>query len=202
MKNKEIKKYDNIDNEKLVANSINMLEGKESVFKKIKEEILPTCESKNKRLLKIANNDFRNSMEKLARIFESKSHVGLRETFTERYKMLSYEMTEKNIEEFKCSNEIEKALAETITNSYIRILDNSRRLNSAYEASGITQLHINYISSLSKQIERAYRQFNSSILTLKQLKSPQIELNIKATTAFVANSQQVNVQKDEIIKAQ
>ena len=46
---------------------------------------------------------------------------------------------------------------------------------------------------LSKERDRAHRQYLSTIMTLKQLKAPAIEMNIKAKTAFVSQNQQINV---------
>jgi uncharacterized protein (DUF736 family) len=124
------------------------------------------------------------------------------ESFTEQYQMLGREMTETMIKEFDCSNEAEKALSELAVNAYIRVIDNSRRLNNQLEATDITHNRNVYIENLSKQIDRANRQYISALMTLKQLKAPQIEMNIKANTAFISNNQQVNVNKDENIKTQ
>jgi hypothetical protein len=121
------------------------------------------------------------------------------ETFTEKYRMFAREMLKTMIVELNCSNETERALAELAVNAYVRVIDNSRRLNNEYESREITPNRNVYIANLSKQIDRANRQYLSAIMTLRQLKSPTVEMTIKANTAFVSHNQQVNVQKDESI---
>jgi hypothetical protein len=87
-----------------------------------------------------------------------------------------------------------------MVNAYIRVLDNSRRLNNELNGQNITPNRNIYIANLSKQIDRANRQYISALLTLKQLKSPNVEMNIKTNNAFISNNQQINVNKNENIK--
>ena len=49
-----------------------------------------------------------------------------------------------------------------------------------------------YLGYLSKQMDRAHRQYLSALMTLKQLKAPAIEMNIKTKNTFVAQNQQIN----------
>jgi hypothetical protein len=138
----------------------------------------------------------------ILRGLELDSHVGLMETVDEKYRALVKELSSKIIKEYSCQTTIEKALAEQIANAHVRIIDNSRRLNNEFNCRNITLNRNNYISNLSKQLDRAHRQFDSAVFALKQLKQPQIEVNVKATNAFVSNNQLINVtKKDEIIEA-
>ncbi|NCS31955.1 hypothetical protein GW793_00505 [bacterium] len=63
---------------------------------------------------------------------------------------------------------------------------------------------MNIIRELSKGLESASRQLNTSILLLKELKQP--ALNVKVKTAIIGQNQQFNVnmqdsqQQDEIIE--
>ena len=50
----------------------------------------------------------------------------------------------------------------------------------------------NYYNFLSKEIDRAQRQYITGLQTLKQLKSPSLPVTIKTTTAYIAENQQVN----------
>lgn len=130
------------------------------------------------------------------RSMETSTHVALLEAFEKRYWGLAREFTKQLIEEFECKTVGEKALAEVVANAYLRILDNSRRLNNELECTNITHERNVYIANMSKQVDRANRQFLSSLMTLKQLKAPVIELNIKANTAFVSNNQQINLSNE------
>jgi hypothetical protein len=201
-KKKEIVRYD-AERAKSIVMSVLSFEGnKDALLKELSEEIIPVCSSKNEEEKEGALKKFSSKSMDLLRIIESESHVGLMEAFNVGYRGLSADMTKTLIREFGCSNEAEKALAELAVNAYIRVIDNSRRLNNEFEATSITPNRNVYIANLSKQVDRAHRQFISSILTLKQLKSPQIEMSIKANTAFVSNNQQVNVSKNETITPQ
>ena len=60
----------------------------------------------------------------------------------------------------------------------------------------ITENRTKYLAMLSKQIDRANRQFLSALTTLKQLKTPSIEMNIKTNTAFVSQNQQINSKNE------
>jgi hypothetical protein len=105
------------------------------------------------------------------------------------------ELAKQIIKDYGCATGIEKALASDIAHSYIKTLDNSRRLNNEFNCENLTKTRNEYISILSKQTDRAHRQFLSGLMILKQLKAPAIELNIRANTAFVSQNQQINVDK-------
>lgn len=123
---------------------------------------------------------------------ETDTHTALMGTFNAEYRGLAKELSEQIIKEHGLVSSTEKILAELIANSFIRVIDNSRRLNNELECREITPNKNVYISLLSKQVDRANRQFLSALLTLKQLKSPTIEMNIKTKNTFVAQNQQVN----------
>jgi len=192
---KEIKKYDPEEYKKNALSVITFPDTKDSLLKELVQDIIPKyidTESKEK---EDVQKRFTEKSILLLRIFENESHVGLMESFTDKYQMTVREMSKTMISEFNCSNEAEKALVGLIVNAYMRVLDNSRRLDNELEGRNITHERNVYIANLSKQIDRANRQFISALLTLKQLKAPTIEMNIKANTAFVSNHQQINVNK-------
>lgn len=199
---KEIKKYNPEEAKKEALSAVSFPDNKDALLKELTQDIIPKClDSKNEKN-EVVKKRFTDKSMLLLRIFENESHVALMESFSENYRMFSKEMADDLIKEFNCIKEYEKALAKLMTNAYIRVLDNSRRLNNELESREITPNKNVYIANLSKQVDRANRQFISALMTLKQLKVPQIEMNIKTNTAFISNNQQVNVNKDENIKAQ
>ena len=123
------------------------------------------------------------------------SHFALMESVDEKYRGFAKELSVQLVDEYKCTTSLEKALIEVIAGSFIRIIDNSRRLNNELGASSITPNRNIYIANLSKQLDRSNRQFQSAISTLKQLKAPSIELNIKTKNTFISQNQQINVEK-------
>lgn len=200
MENKPAKKVSDEEAKKTIMSCVNFPDNKKSLIKEMLDEIIPKCtDGKNPEHEK-ATKLFGEKGMLLMRIFENESHVALMESVNENYRMLAKEMSDQMIKEFDCQNEAEKSLAKLAVNAYIRVLDNSRRLNNVLEMKNTTQLLNNYFSILSKQVDRANRQYISALLTLKQLKAPNVEMNIKTNNAFISNNQQINVNKDENIK--
>jgi hypothetical protein len=189
---KEIKKYDPEETKKKLLSIIGFPNNKDSLLKELSEDIIPKYMDNKHPENKKATELFNEKALLLMRIFENETHVALMESVDEKYRMMARELTNKMIQEFVCTNEAEKGLVGLMVNAYIRTIDDSRRLNNELNAREITPNKNNYIANLSKQIDRANRQYISALLTLKQLKAPQIEMNIKANTAFVSNNQQIN----------
>ena len=131
------------------------------------------------------------------RNFETTKLVGLQESVDERYRGLTIEMTQTIYKEMDIKSEMEKSIVEICVGSFVRYLDNSRRLNNNLNSETITPNKNQYIANLSKQVDRAHRQYLSSLQTLMQIKQPRLSLNIKAETAFIADKQQVNSVKPE-----
>ena len=138
--------------------------------------------------------------------FETETHIALTEGFPERLRGGAKEICKQFIHDFDCKNNAEKILAETAAIAFMRYLDGSRRLNGCMDVDEyISDGRTRYLGYLSKQMDRAHRQYLSTIMTLKQLKAPTIEMNIKTNTAFVSQNQQINAtqptepNKNEII---
>lgn len=201
MKNKkELKPYSEEEAKKVIISRITFPNNRQSLIKELKEEIIPKCIDETNPEHEKATKLFGEKAMLFMRIFENESHVALMESVNENYQMMSKEMSEQMIKEFDCKNEAERSLVKLIVNAYIRVLDNSRRLNNELNGQNITPNRNIYIANLSKQIDRANRQYISALLTLKQLKAPNVEMNIKTNNAFISNNQQINVNKDENIK--
>lgn len=128
--------------------------------------------------------------------FEAETHIALMEGFIERYQGGAKEMCKQFIRDFDCKNSVEKILAETATIAFMRYLDTSRRFNGCLTANeNITPNLTGFLTMLSKQMDRSHRQYLTTIATLKQLKSPNIEMNIRTKNTFVAQNQQINANR-------
>lgn len=125
--------------------------------------------------------------------FESETHVALMESFNERFRGSAKVICKQFIKDLDCKNDFEKLLAESATMAFMRYMDASRRLNNCFDVDNlITPNKTAYMAMLSKERDRAHRQYLSTIATIKQLKSPTIEMNIRTKNAFVAQNQQIN----------
>ncbi|OHA72699.1 MAG: hypothetical protein A3A27_02425 [Candidatus Wildermuthbacteria bacterium RIFCSPLOWO2_01_FULL_47_18] len=125
--------------------------------------------------------------------FEADTHVALMEGFPERLRGSAREICTQFIRDFDCKTDADKILAESAAIAFMRYLDSSRRLNGCMDiVEYISDERTRYLGYLSKQMDRAHRQYLSALMTLKQLKAPAIEMNIKTKNTFVAQNQQIN----------
>lgn len=165
-------------------------------LKNLSENILPKLFHGGKKEQEEMQDEFNKKALEVLMTLETDTHVALMEAFYSQYRGLAREFSKQLIKDYDCSTHAEKALAEIITNSYIRIIDNSRRLNNDLgNPNGghpINENRTKYLAMISKQIDRANRQFLNALITLKQLKAPNIEMNIKTKNTFVAQNQQIN----------
>jgi hypothetical protein len=131
---------------------------------------------------------------------EVETHAALMGSLQQDYRGMAKELSTQIIKEYSCVTHAEKMLVEVIVNSFTRTLCASKELTEGSVAPGasITENRTKYLAVLSKEHDRANRQFLSSLMMLKQIKAPTIEMNIKANTAFVAQNQQINATDHEI----
>ena len=128
--------------------------------------------------------------------FETDTHFVLMESFGERFRGGAKEVCKQFIRDLDCKTDAEKALAETAAVAFMRFLDASRRLNNCLDVNDyLSPVKTAYMAMLSKERDRAHRQYLSTVSMIKQLKAPTIEMNIKTNTAFVSQNQQINVPK-------
>ncbi|MDO8557278.1 MAG: hypothetical protein Q7R98_02330 [Candidatus Jorgensenbacteria bacterium] len=162
-------------------------------LKNFGDNILPELLHGNEKGKKEALEKFKEKAVEVMMALEPDTHVALMESFDSRYRGLAKELSSQIIKDYSCITGVEKALTEVVVNAFIRIIDNSRRFNNCAEAGEyLSEERTKHLTMLSIQIDRANRQFLNALITLKQLKSPNIEMNIKTKTAFIAQNQQIN----------
>lgn len=110
---------------------------------------------------------------------------------------MAVQMARDLIKDYDCQTPSEKAMAQLGANAFLRILENSRIMIKCGELERVDQLQINFFSMISKELDRAVRQFDTAIGNLIRMKSPSLKVNVTAKTAFVANNQQVNATRNE-----
>jgi hypothetical protein len=162
------------------------------LYDQLGKEILPKHLDGTEKDKEEIRDKFQEKITEVMMILETETHIGVMGTFNSDYREMSKELCNQIIKENGCNSSVEKTLTEIIVNSFIRVLDNSYRLNSELNCREITHERNIYIQILSKQVDRANRQYLSALMTLKQLKAPTIEMNIRTNTAFIAQNQQIN----------
>jgi hypothetical protein len=164
------------------------------VFDKLAEEIIPklmhgTDEEKN-----WAKGEISCRSEEVIMALGLTNHYHLIPTADKQYAALALSMTRQIEKDYNCNNVAEKATAEVITMAYIRIVDSSRMFTDWSENKGAIKMkdRVGYLEVMSRQIDRACRQFIAGLALLKQMKQPPLEVTIRTKNAFVAQNQQIN----------
>lgn len=112
------------------------------------------------------------------------------------------------VKEYNCKTPIELMMVDRIVANYWRSMKLDMILHRLIETDDsrytFNDSKTNTIRELSKGLESASRQLNTSIMLLKELKQP--ALNVKVKNAIIGQNQQFNVntqdnqQQDEIIE--
>ena len=94
--------------------------------------------------------------------------------------------------EYDCKTPTEKALVETVAAAFARILQFTGVMTRQVRDSHCSEILNGFYKTASQELDRANRHFTTALATLKQIKSPAMTVQVKATNAFVAQNQQVN----------
>lgn len=156
-------------------------------FEKISEKI-NGIKKPNKKLVA----EFCTKLNNALSVVALDTHYLAAETVDQKYRPLIIQFARDIVTEYQCKTSSEKALVETIVIAYGRILELSKLFNEAQHIEFLSDVKNGYYGMIAKELDRAYRQFASSLLILKQIKAPVLEVNIKAKTAFIAQNQQIN----------
>lgn len=159
-------------------------------------KFLEEHEKASKKDAKKEQDEFLKIASKALMALGLETHYVLAETTSERYWPLAIEIARQIEREYDCKTPTEKMLAETAASAYIRMFTYSRKLNALTDERHLSAERNGYGGMLSKEIDRAQRHLLSTLLTLRQIKNPPLELNIRATTAFVAQNQQINAKNN------
>ena len=170
----------------------NFLTGYEpdSILKRLSEK-LPELVGKNGAIAK--DEETQKLFREASIILGLDNHHALISAMREDYRPLAIEFANNLAKEFDCKTPSEKALSQVIVSAYLRLLDDTRRYNNCSDAGEyISDDRTKHLAMLSKQMDRANRQFISALTALRQFKSRPIQISVKTGTAFIAQNQQLN----------
>jgi hypothetical protein len=132
--------------------------------------------------------------------FELDTHLALAQTTIDNARAtLVVEFCRQIIREYNCQTPSEKALAELIAGAFVRQLTCAERLKDYIQLDFLSSERNTFMANLSKELERATRAFLFALTILKQIKSLPTMLNVKTTTAFIAQNQQINATNNKSI---
>jgi hypothetical protein len=169
------------------------------------EDVNKTLRSKNK----TPNVSTDSPSGKYVLMQNLENHLLLSTSCDEGYRPAVIKFIEDLIQEYDCKTSSEKALAQLVALAHYRVLRCSRSLNGIMTIGYCSDLGNNYLNQCSKELDRANRCYLVALQTLKQIKQPPMNVNVKANTAFLAQNQQINTDQvqpnkpdDEIIEQQ
>lgn len=118
------------------------------------------------------------------------------------YQGLALELRRNLITEFGCTSYSEKILVDAIVSGYMRHQAAAIHFSRSINQWPITSSINTFLSTLSKEMDRANRHMLTAYQTLINLKRPPVNVQIKANKAYVAAQQQINTieqltKKDE-----
>lgn len=130
-------------------------------------------------------------MHELLNLVGLETHYPIAETLTNN-RPLIIELSNELIKEYDCKTPTEKTLVHVIAGAYGRILEYSKIFNNFQRIDYISHEKNGYYNIISKELDRAQRHYITALTTLRQIKTPEIKVNVRANTAFVAQNQQLN----------
>lgn len=194
-----VKKYSPAEVRERTLRGVDRTFGLEGILEELGSELLPKFDSGDESSIRSVKERLHARGLHAGMSMGMDTHLPLLETVDEKYQALAKEFASQAIKDYDCTTVLEKAIAEIAANAYLRVIDNSRRLNDLLnrteEDEYVSDRKMKYLAILSMQLDRVNRQFLSAVVTLQQLKAPIIEMNVRADTAFVSRNQQINVAK-------
>lgn len=131
-------------------------------------------------------------------VFALDNHYAATDTVKKEYKPMVIEIANQFVAEYRCTNPSEKALADLAASAYCRYIQYSSHFQNISNIEWLSSEKNGLYANYSKEVDKAYRQFLTAIMTLKQMKSPISQINVRTNTAFVAQNQQVNAVKEDL----
>ena len=186
--NKPIKRYTVQEARSFVLESTSVLVDPNELLGKFANEYMPvvfSCDDGRQK-------EISEKISELALAFSSETGFMLMKSVGEEYRSLALQMKRDLQEEFDCKTVSERMLVDLMVNSYIKKLRYSDKME--HNQKYIGHKYDGYRNYRSKEIDRSYRQFTSSLEILRFLRQPAIKVSIKTNNAFVGENQQFNTK--------
>lgn len=129
-------------------------------------------------------------------LFEFQNGALMVSSIPDQYRTFAVDMSRRLQEDYHCSLQSEKALAELATINFIRTIEVERRITNFIDMNSLTGNGVKYLAIMSKELDRANRHFLATIQTLNMLKQPPIKVNVKADTAILGQNQIIQENKN------
>lgn len=122
-------------------------------------------------------------------VFEFDKGILLSASIPKRYHTFAIDFFRNLQKEYKCETPSEKATAELVALNFIRTLEIQNRMQSLFSTGELAIYEVQCIAILGKELDRANRHYLNALQTLRMLKQPALNVNIKTQTAVVGQNQ-------------
>lgn len=129
-------------------------------------------------------------------LFEFQNGALMVSSIPDQYRTFAVDMSRRLQEDYHCSLQSEKALAELATINFIRTIEVQRKITNFLDINSLTDNGVKYLAIMSKELDRANRHFLAAIQTLNMLKQPPVRVNVKADTAILGQNQFIQENKN------
>jgi len=129
-------------------------------------------------------------------LFEFDNGSLMTQDVPEIYKTFSIDFNHNLQKEYQCKTPSEKATAELVTINFVRTLAIQSKIVFLFGKGEYSDISIRYLAVLSKELDRANRHYLVSLQTLKMIKQPIFQMNIKTQTAVVGQNQVVQTKNE------
>ncbi|MCX6766846.1 MAG: hypothetical protein NT170_03680 [Candidatus Moranbacteria bacterium] len=135
--------------------------------------------------------------DKVSLAFSLESGHALVESIEPKYRSFALQFKKDLEKEFDCKTASERALVDQAVNSHIRKISYSKSMMMRRDPGFLSHYKTGYLMFLSKEVDRAHRQFISAIETLKYCKQPTVRINVRSENSFMSQNQQFNINPDK-----
>ncbi len=147
---------------------------------------LEKIQSDKEQKLDNANN---SPITRLMTLYEFDNSILMSHGFKELYRTLATNLSQEVQQEYNCKTTSEKATAHLVAQNFVRTLEIQGEMSLILQRDSYSDLVMKRYSILSKEYDRANRQYLMSLQTLKSIKQPPVKVSVKAHTANIGNQQ-------------
>jgi hypothetical protein len=182
------------DVRKVVGKTLQITSDPEYVFKEVADQMNKALKSgKNTdKALEEVQVKINSYSEQALMTLGLDNHYVLADSVSEHLRGLAIETARQIEKEYDCKTPSEKILAEMVSSAYVRTLQYTKQFNISTREEFVSKEKNGHYALYSKEVDRAQRHLMAAIATLKQIKSPNVEMNIRTKNAFIAQNQQFN----------
>lgn len=131
----------------------------------------------------------KTNLYKTMTLFEFDNGSLMLNSVPDMYRTFLIDFSRNLQKEYDCKTPSEKATAELVAINFIRTLAIQFRISARLDRGEIGDIGVQYLNMLSKELDRANRHYLNALQTLKMIKQPMLEVNIRTQTAVVGQNQ-------------